>query len=39
MLEILQFIFQDVWHWLGTLSLIMAIGSAAALVAGAARGR
>lgn len=26
MIEILQFIFQDFWHWLGTSVLIIAVG-------------
>ena len=26
MIEILQFIFQDFWHWLGTFLLIIAVG-------------
>lgn len=27
MIEILQFIFQDFWHWLGTLLMIVAAGA------------
>lgn len=28
MIEILQFIFQDFWHWLGTVIIIGVIGEA-----------
>jgi hypothetical protein len=34
MLEVLQFIFQDFWHWAGMILLIGAVGAAV----GAARG-
>lgn len=39
MLEVLQFVFSSFWHWLGTVILILAIGTALNAVIVAFRGK